>query len=40
MYIPSEFGVDHYIHDFPHLEWDAKKRHDELAREILDPSVK
>ncbi|KAB8272410.1 hypothetical protein BDV30DRAFT_249513 [Aspergillus minisclerotigenes] len=40
MYIPSEFGVDHYIHDFRHLEWDAKKRHDKLAREILDPGVK
>ncbi|KAE8167566.1 hypothetical protein BDV40DRAFT_312775 [Aspergillus tamarii] len=40
LYIPSEFGVDHYVHDFPHLEWDAKKRHYDLAREILDPEVK
>jgi hypothetical protein len=30
LYFPSEFGVDHYNHDFPHEEWDAKKHH--LAR--------
>ncbi|KAB8258568.1 hypothetical protein BDV32DRAFT_159864 [Aspergillus pseudonomiae] len=40
LYIPSEFGVNHYIHDFPHQEWDAKKRHYALAREILPPQVK
>lgn len=39
LYFPSEFGVDHYIHDFPHGEWDRKKKHDALAREII-PSVK
>lgn len=27
LYIPSEFGVDHTIHDFPHAEWDRKKKH-------------
>ncbi|KAE8375281.1 hypothetical protein BDV26DRAFT_20067 [Aspergillus bertholletiae] len=40
LYLPSEFGVNHYIHDFPHLEWDAKKRHDSLSRELLHPKVK
>lgn len=35
LYIPSEFGVDHYIHDFPHAEWDRKKHHFQLANEIL-----
>ncbi|CAI7580081.1 unnamed protein product [Penicillium crustosum] len=35
VYLPSEFGVDHYVHDFPHLEWDQKKRHVELARELI-----
>lgn len=39
VYFPSEFGVDHYVHDFPHLEWDQKKRHIELARELI-PNVK
>ncbi|KAF3927629.1 hypothetical protein AA313_de0209766 [Arthrobotrys entomopaga] len=27
LYIPSEFGVDHYLHDFNHPEWDKKKSH-------------
>ncbi|KAK6543365.1 hypothetical protein TWF694_000114 [Orbilia ellipsospora] len=27
LYIPSEFGVDHYLHDFSHPEWDKKKIH-------------
>jgi nucleoside-diphosphate-sugar epimerase len=29
LYIPSEFGVDHYnaSHDFAHAEWDRKKHH-------------
>ncbi|KAF7114703.1 hypothetical protein CNMCM5793_009654 [Aspergillus hiratsukae] len=39
VYFPSEFGVDHYVHDFPHGEWDQKKRHFELARELI-PLVK
>ncbi|KAH8432775.1 isoflavone reductase family protein [Aspergillus melleus] len=39
VYLPSEFGVDHYVHDFPHLEWDQKKRHVALAKELV-PRVK
>ncbi|KAI9038309.1 isoflavone reductase family protein [Aspergillus affinis] len=39
VYFPSEFGVDHYVHDFSHLEWDQKKRHLALARELV-PDVK
>lgn len=39
LYFPSEFGVDHYVHDFRHLEWDQKKKHLELARELA-PRVK
>lgn len=35
VYFPSEFGVDHYVHDFPHLEWDTKKKHFALARSLL-----
>ena len=35
LYFPSEFGVNHYIHDFPHEEWDAKKKHFKLAEELL-----
>ncbi|KAJ5961801.1 hypothetical protein N7501_006742 [Penicillium viridicatum] len=27
VYFPSEFGVDHYVHDFAHLEWNEKKKH-------------
>ncbi|KAJ5504154.1 hypothetical protein N7463_007028 [Penicillium fimorum] len=27
VYFPSEFGVDHYGHDFAHLEWHEKKKH-------------
>lgn len=27
LYIPSEFGVDHSIHDFKHPLWDSKKAH-------------
>lgn len=27
LYIPSEFGVDHSIHDFKHPLWDSKKEH-------------
>lgn len=39
VYLPSEFGVDHYVHDFPHLEWDQKKKHFELAKQLV-PGVK
>ena len=39
VYFPSEFGVDHYVHDFPHGEWARKKKHDALARELI-PHVK
>ncbi|KAH7369170.1 isoflavone reductase family protein [Plectosphaerella cucumerina] len=35
LYFPSEFGVDHYVHDFPHEEWDAKKKHYRLAQEVI-----
>ncbi|EXA45740.1 hypothetical protein FOQG_09304 [Fusarium oxysporum f. sp. raphani 54005] len=35
LYFPSEFGVDHYVHDFPHEEWDAKKAHFQLASELI-----
>lgn len=37
LYIPSEFGVDHYIHDFSHPMWDVKKAHFSLARSVLAP---
>ncbi|PYH93653.1 isoflavone reductase family protein [Aspergillus ellipticus CBS 707.79] len=39
VYFPSEFGVDHYIHDFPHLEWDQKKKHVALAEQLV-PGIK
>ncbi|OJI85403.1 hypothetical protein ASPTUDRAFT_41648 [Aspergillus tubingensis CBS 134.48] len=35
VYFPSEFGVNHYVHDFPHREWDAKKKHMALAEQLL-----
>ncbi|KAK5084726.1 hypothetical protein LTR05_005804 [Lithohypha guttulata] len=35
LYIPSEFGVDHTVHDFDHPEWDHKKIHFNLANETL-----
>jgi hypothetical protein len=35
VYFPSEFGVDHYIHDFPHREWDQKKQHFQLATRVI-----
>ncbi|KAK2601988.1 hypothetical protein QQS21_004414 [Conoideocrella luteorostrata] len=35
LYFPSEFGVNHYLHDFPHEEWDAKKHHFTLATQHL-----
>lgn len=39
MYFPSEFGVDHTVHDFGHGEWDKKKRHFELVKEVLGSKV-
>jgi hypothetical protein len=38
LYFPSEFGVDHYIHDFPHDEWAAKKEHFSLSSKFV-PSM-
>ncbi|OAP60122.1 hypothetical protein AYL99_05124 [Fonsecaea erecta] len=35
LYFPSEFGVDHRLHDFGVPEWDGKKRHYELTKAIL-----
>lgn len=35
LYFPSEFGVDHTIHDFSIPEWDGKKKHFELTQRIL-----
>lgn len=40
LYIPSEFGVDHTAHDFPHEEWNHKKSHYDLAKSILPSHVK
>jgi hypothetical protein len=39
IYLPSEFGVDHNIHDFSQPEWDARKKHFELTKE-KNPSLK
>lgn len=33
LYFPSEFGVDHRVHDFSHFEWDYKKQHYEQIRQ-------
>ncbi|KAJ5393489.1 uncharacterized protein N7487_011130 [Penicillium crustosum] len=35
VYFPSEFGVDHYGHDFAHLEWNEKKKHLANAQRIV-----
>lgn len=35
LYFPSEFGIDHTIHDFEIPEWDGKKRHFELTEKTL-----
>ncbi|KAH7399695.1 hypothetical protein BKA66DRAFT_452386 [Pyrenochaeta sp. MPI-SDFR-AT-0127] len=35
LYFPSEFGVNHYVHDFSHEEWDAKKHHFHLAQDLI-----
>lgn len=39
LYIPSEFCVDHSIHDFSHPEWDAKKSHLSIVRRFA-PEMK
>lgn len=31
LYLPSEFGVEHYLHDFKHPVWDKKKAHVEAV---------
>lgn len=35
VYFPSEFGVDHYGHDFAHLEWHEKKKHLANAQRVV-----
>ncbi|KEF52981.1 uncharacterized protein A1O9_10888 [Exophiala aquamarina CBS 119918] len=35
LYFPSEFGVDHTIHNFSIPEWDGKKKHFELTQRVL-----
>jgi hypothetical protein len=39
MYFPSEFGVDHAVHEFKQDFWDLKKDHYEKVRELA-PHVK
>lgn len=34
MYFPSEFGVDHIVHEFKQAFWDAKKRHYEDVEKL------
>lgn len=36
IYFPSEFGVDHYGHDFAHLEWYEKKKHLANAQPVIN----
>ncbi|PHH65890.1 hypothetical protein CDD81_1259 [Ophiocordyceps australis] len=40
LYFPSEFGVNHYIHDFSHDEWDAKKAHFRLSQQLAPKSLR
>ncbi|KAJ5753604.1 uncharacterized protein N7511_007757 [Penicillium nucicola] len=40
LYFPSEFGVDHYLHDFVHSEWDQKKKHFHLTQQLLSPKIR
>jgi len=35
LYFPSEFGVDHTLHDFNILEWDGKKWHYDLTKKAV-----
>ena len=39
LYLPSEFGVDHTVHDFVQTFWDKKKHHADLA-EKAGPDIK
>lgn len=39
LYFPSEFGVDHTLHDFRQEEWDAKKHHFDLTK-LRIPDIK
>lgn len=39
LYFPSEFGVDHSVHDFKQAFWDAKKGHSEEVKKIA-PEIK
>ncbi|KAJ9609508.1 hypothetical protein H2200_005835 [Cladophialophora chaetospira] len=38
LYFPSEFGVDHTLHDFNIPEWDGKKKHYELSKQAVQGS--
>ncbi len=38
LYFPSEFGVDHTLHDFNIPEWDGKRQHYDLANRFLKDS--
>jgi len=43
VFIPSEFGIDHRINDFPgyeHEEWITKAERDRVARELLQGKTK
>ena len=40
LYFPSEYGVDHTLHDFPNDTWDLKKRHMDLGRRVARGKVK
>ncbi|EXJ68869.1 uncharacterized protein A1O5_07801 [Cladophialophora psammophila CBS 110553] len=35
LYFPSEFGVDHTLHDFDVPEWDGKKQHYNLTKNMV-----
>lgn len=35
LYFPSEFGVDHTLHDFNITAWDGKKKHYELTKKAV-----
>ncbi|KAM4056965.1 nmrA-like family protein [Hirsutella rhossiliensis] len=39
LYFPSEFGVNHYLHDFDHEEWNAKKHHFRLTSQLI-PNIR
>lgn len=36
LYFPSEFGVDHTLHDFNIPEWDGKKKHHQLTTKAVE----